>query len=203
MFPFFRQLALMLIGSGYRLRIRGRQLIPERGGLVLVANHVSYIDALFIAASVRRPIRFVMNSRIYGLPVMRRFFALMGAIPIAPRREDPETTERAFEAIAEALERGEAVCIFPEGHLTFDGEVDTFRKGIETIIERTPVPVVPMALRGLWGSVFSRKDGRALARLPSPRRTPAEVVIGAPIPAAQVDSRVLHDHVCGLRGAHA
>ena len=203
MFPFLRRLAILLIALNYRLRVRGRERVPESGAVVLVANHVSYIDALFVAASIRRPIRFVMSSKIYGRSFVRRFFALMGAIPIAPRSEDPETTERAFDEIAEALRAGEAVCIFPEGHLTFDGEIDRFRSGIEHIVARTPAPVVPMALRGLWGSVFSRKHGRALSTLPSPRRSLAEVVIGAPVPANAVDAVTLRTQVSQLRGAAA
>lgn len=203
MFPLVRGLALLLLSLGYRVRIRGGELVPRTGPVVLVANHVSYIDALFVAASVRRPIRFVMSAKIYGLPLVRRFFALMGAIPIASRREDAEATRLAFDSVADALERGEAVCIFPEGHLTADGAIDRFRGGVEQIVARTPAPVVPIALRGLWGSVFSRRHGRALSRLPEPGRRCAEIIIGAPVPAHAVDADRLRAQVLALHAAQA
>ena len=203
LFPFIRILALLIIRTSYRFQVRGQTRVPEQGAVLLIANHVSYIDSLFIAASVRRPIRFVMNARIFATPFARRFFTLMGAIPIASHKENPELLECAFEEIASALESGEAVCIFPEGQLTHDGQVNLFRSGIERIVERTPTPVLPMALRGLWGSVFSRKDGAALRRLPSVKRSATEVVIGAMVSAPDVDAHALRAQVCGLRGSMA
>jgi 1-acyl-sn-glycerol-3-phosphate acyltransferase len=131
---------------------------------VLVCNHVSFVDPLVIAAASRRPIRFVMDHRIYRMPLIGFVFRHMHAIPIAPAREDAAMMEAAFEEVAQALEEGELVAIFPEGRITDTGELYPFRPGVQRIVGRTPVPVIPMALQGLWGSFFSRKDGPAMSR---------------------------------------
>src|SRR5690606_24877829 len=101
-----------------------------------------------------------------GTPLISTLFRHAKTIPIAPQREDPELMERAFERISEELRAGEIVCIFPEGKLTADGRMNPFRPGIERILGETPATVVPMALDGLWGSLFSRKDGAAMQKLP-------------------------------------
>ena len=148
----------------YRVRHEGLDTIPEKGPAVLVCNHVSYMDACLLAGAVRRPIRFVMHRNIYRLPVLNFIFRTGRTIPILSENEDREVFEAAFRDIREGLADGDLFCIFPEGKLTTDGEVDRFRKGIERIVGETPVPVVPMALRGLWGSYFSR-EGRG--RIPT------------------------------------
>src|SRR5262249_7315455 len=134
------------------------------GAAVIVSNHVSFVDALVIAAASRRPIRFVMDHAIYEIPVLNFVFRTGKAIPIASKKEDPARLDRAYDEVAHALAEGELVCIFPEGRLTSDGDLSPFRPGIERIVARTPVPVVPMALRGLWGSFFSRYGGAAMRR---------------------------------------
>jgi 1-acyl-sn-glycerol-3-phosphate acyltransferase len=159
-----RFLAWLLIHSVYRLEKSGLDHIPEHGAALLVCNHVSFVDAIVIMAACRRPIRFVMDHRIFKTPVLRFIFRTGGAIPIASRREDPEMMERAFAEVAAALRAGQLVGIFPEGRLTDSGEIQPFRPGIQRILAETPVPVVPMALRGLWGSFFSRMGGRAMRR---------------------------------------
>jgi len=123
------------------------------------------VDAVVIAACVRRPIRFVMDHRIFRVPLLSFIFRTMRTIPIAPAKEDPQMKDRAFEQAAQALEAGEIVGIFPEGKLTETGELNTFRPGVQQMIATTPVPVVPMALSGLWGSFFSRSsNGKAMRR---------------------------------------
>ncbi|MDA0191150.1 MAG: MFS transporter, partial [Proteobacteria bacterium] len=159
-----RFIVWLLIHSVYRLRVEGLEHIPEEGPAVVVCNHVSFVDALVITAACRRPIRFVMDHRIFRTPILRFVFRESRAIPIAPAREDPAMMERAFDEVARALEAGELVGLFPEGRITDTGELHPFRPGIRRIVERTPVPVVPLALRGLWGSFFSRKDGPAMRR---------------------------------------
>src|SRR3989449_1291895 len=159
-----RFLVWLLVHTIYRMRTRGMENVPEDGAAVVVSNHVSFVDALVIAAACRRPVRFVMDNSYFRMPVLNFFCRTVGAIPIATRKEDPAVMERAFDNVAHALEEGSLVCIFPEGRLTPDGELGAFRPGIERVIQRTPVPVVPMALRGLWGSFFSRVDGRAMRR---------------------------------------
>ncbi len=159
-----RFIVWMLIHTVYRLEKSGLDHIPDEGPAVLVCNHVSFVDALIIAAACRRPIRFVMDHRIFRVPVLNFVFRTSRCIPIASAKEDPAMLERAYEEIASGLEAGDLIGIFPEGRITDNGELYPFRPGIKRIIARTPVPVVPLALRGLWGSFFSRKDGAAMSK---------------------------------------
>jgi 1-acyl-sn-glycerol-3-phosphate acyltransferase len=152
----------LLSHSMYRVEHRNLDLIPDEGAALLVCNHVSFVDALLIGGAVRRPIRFVMYYKIYRLPVLNFIFRTAGAIPIAGRNEDIQIYEKAFTRIAQYLKEGELVCIFPEGKLTSDGEMNEFRGGVTRILEETPVPVIPMALQGLWGSFFSRDPNKGL-----------------------------------------
>ena len=195
-----RFLIWILVHTVYRLRPAGMERIPEEGPAVRVCNHVSFVDAPIIAAACRRPIRFVMDHNIFKIPVLNFIFRTGKAIPIAGMREDPERMEQAFEAIAQALQEGELVCIFPEGKITKDGELNPFRPGLERIIKTTPVPVVPLALRGLWGSFFSRKDGPAMSKRPTRFRSTVYLLCEAPIPAAQVSAAALQQQVLRMRG---
>lgn len=145
----------MLIHTFYKVEKKGLENIPDEGPCVLVCNHVSFVDALVIGGSIQRPVRFVMDHRIFKVPVLNFVFRTAGTIPIASAKEDPVMLEQAYERIDAYLKDGEVVCIFPEGRITDNGDLYPFKKGITRIIERTPVPVIPMALRGLWGS-FSR-----------------------------------------------
>jgi hypothetical protein len=159
-----RFLIWLLVHTVYRLEKSGLEHIPASGPAVLVCNHVSFVDALVIAAACPRPVRFVMDHQIFKIPVLSFVFRTGRAIPIAPAREDPAALERAYDEIAKALEDGDLVGIFPEGKITYDGNLNPFRPGITRIVERTPVPVVPLALRGLWGSFFSRRGGAAMTK---------------------------------------
>jgi hypothetical protein len=164
---------------------------------------VSFVDPLIIMAACRRPIRFVMDHRIFKTPVLRFVFRTGRAIPIAPKKEDPETYEAAFESVARALQNGEVVGIFPEGRITTDGELNAFRPGIEYIVKRTPVPVIPMALRGLFGSFFSRKDGAAMSkplRLLTRFWSRIELVGAPPVAPEALSAAALRDTVLALRG---
>ncbi len=189
-----------LINSIYRIRQLNLSSVPKKGGCVLVCNHVSFVDALIIGGYCKRNVKFVMDYRIFKLPIVGGFFRMVGAIPIAPAHEDEAMKNKAFDKIASALEAGEVVCIFPEGKLTADGEIGEFKKGIEQIIQRTPVPVVPMALKGLWGSWFSRKNGIAMKGVPKMFMAKIELVVGELIPANEVSSQHLRDQVYALYG---
>jgi len=196
-----RFIVWMLIHTFYRIRKQGLEHIPDAGPVVLVCNHVSFVDALVIAGCIRRPVRFVIDHRIYKVPVLNFVFRTAGAIPIAPGREDPEMLARAYDRISRYLEEGEVVCIFPEGALTADGEVRTFRPGIAKIIRRNPVPVIPMALQGLWGSFFSRKGGAAMkGKLPRPLFYRIGLTLGPPVSPAEVRAAGLRERVAALRG---
>ncbi|MCH8497836.1 MAG: MFS transporter [Marinobacter sp.] len=184
----------------YRVRHEGLQQIPEQGPVLLVCNHVSYMDALVIAGAVKRPVRFVMDYRIFKTPVMGGFFRLAKTIPIGPRNKVPEIYDAAFERIDEELDAGHVVCIFPEGRLTTSGEVETFRNGVELILQRRPVTVVPMALRGLWGSFFSHCGGTAFSHWPRRFWSRIELLAGAPVAASEATAAGLQDTVTQLRG---
>ena len=158
-----RFIAWLLIHSVYRLEERGLENVPEEGAAVVVCNHVSFADAVIVMGACRRPMRFVMDHRIFRTPVLSFVFRESRAIPIASAKEDPALLESAFDEVAAALSAGELIAIFPEGAITRTGELQPFRPGIRRILDRNPVPVVPMALSGLWGSVFSRQY-RGIAR---------------------------------------
>ncbi|MRT29691.1 MFS transporter [Herbaspirillum sp. CAH-3] len=196
-----RFLAWILIHTFYRVRIINGQAIPEEGPAVLVCNHVSYVDAIAIMAASPRPVRFVMDHQIFRIPVMSWLFRNVRAIPIAPVKEDPWLTEKAFVDIAQALHEGELVCIFPEGKLTRDGEINPFKGGVQKIIDRSPVPVLPMALRGLWGSLFSRDPSNPVARtFKRGLFSRLELAVGEPIAPVAVSPEGLQEQVRALRG---
>jgi len=195
---FTMRFMIWLLGHAmYRVEHRDLQRIPDEGAALLVCNHVSYVDALLMAGAVRRPIRFVMYYKIYRLPVLHFIFRTAGAIPIAGRGEDEATYERAFARVAQYLAEGELVCIFPEGKLSTDGEIDAFKGGINRILAETPVPVIPLALQGLWGSFFSRDPNKGLFKRFWSRVT---LVAGDAVPAEAAKPGVLREKVAALRG---
>jgi 1-acyl-sn-glycerol-3-phosphate acyltransferase len=200
---FLRFIAWILSRVMYRLTLRGHEHVPETGPCVLVCNHVSFVDWLIIGGSIRRPARFVMDHRIAATPVLSLLFKQGKTIPIAPEREDKALLEAAFVKIAEELRAGEIVCIFPEGKVTKTGELNPFKGGIERIVRETPVPVIPMVLSGLWGSMFSRKDGPAGSKLPRRFRARLRLSIGEPVPAAEVTAALLEARVRDLLAADA
>jgi 1-acyl-sn-glycerol-3-phosphate acyltransferase len=196
-----RFITWMLVNTLYRVRVDGMQHLPEEGPALLVCNHVSFMDPLLLMANLRRPARFVMYYKIFHTPLLRFVFRTAKAIPIAGHKEDPAVLQQAYDAIDAALAGGELVCIFPEGGLTADGEIAPFRPGLENILARRPVPVVPLALRGLWGSVWSRRDTR-LGRMRVPRRFRArvELVVDAPVSPQVASAATLEARVRELRG---
>ncbi|PAA11663.1 MFS transporter [Pseudomonas fragi] len=196
---FSMRFLIWLLGhSMYRVQHKHLELIPDEGAALLVCNHVSYVDALLIGGAVRRPIRFVMYYKIYDLPVLNFIFRTAGTIPIAGRGEDEAIHDQAFDRIARYLADGELVCIFPEGKLTTDGQIDEFKAGVMRILERTPVPVIPMALQGLWGSFFSRDPHKGFFHRLWSRVT---LVAGTPIAAGDATQKLLRERVMALRGA--
>jgi 1-acyl-sn-glycerol-3-phosphate acyltransferase len=147
----------------YRFKVQGDDNIPTQGAAVLVCNHVSFVDAVLLMAASPRPIYFLMDHQIFKVPVLGWLFRLAKAIPIAPRAQDPQAYEAAFDAAAKVLQDGDLLCIFPEGGITRDGTLQEFKGGIMKILERTAqqgtqVQVIPMALTNLWGSFFSRVE---------------------------------------------
>jgi len=197
-----RFMAWVLVHTVYRVRLVHAERIPSEGAAVLVCNHVSYVDAIVIMAESPRPIRFVMDHQIFRSPFFGWVFRHAKAIPIAPAHEDPAALATAYDACAAALAEGDLVCIFPEGKLTRTGEMNPFRRGVTEILKRSPVSVVPMALRGLWGSAFSRHaesgQERPVRRGLTSRLT---LAVGEPIAAPDATLERLQDAVEQLRGA--
>jgi 1-acyl-sn-glycerol-3-phosphate acyltransferase len=200
-----RFLAWVLVRTVYRVSTRGRDNIPMEGGAVLVCNHVSFVDAAVLMGESPRPIRFVMDHRIFKVPVLNWLFKQVGAIAVASAKDNPVILEGAYQRIDAALRAGELVCIFPEGRITKDGELNVFRPGVQRIVERTPVPVVPLALRGLWGSFFSRFGGAAFAEpldalLRRGLRSNLEIVVGEAMAPEIASAERLQASVARLRG---
>jgi 1-acyl-sn-glycerol-3-phosphate acyltransferase len=187
----------------YRVKRYNLDVVPEEGAVVLVCNHVTFVDTLFIAGSIQRNIRFVMDRAFFKIPVLNYIFRKGRVILIASKKEYPDVYEKAFEEISLALRNGEPVCIFPEGKLTLDGNMDIFKPGIEKILAKDPVTIIPLALRGLWGSFFSRKKGSALSRWSRGFRSRVEVIAGEPVAPQGVTAEYLHDLVSSLRGDKA
>jgi 1-acyl-sn-glycerol-3-phosphate acyltransferase len=197
-----RFLSWVMVRGLYRLRLHGIEAnVPDEGAALIVCNHVSYMDALILSATIPRPVRFVMYYKIFNIPVMRWIFRTAKAIPIAGAREDSALMQAAFDEVDKALADGELVCIFPEGALTRDGEMGAFKSGVEKILERRPVPVVPMALRGMWASMWSRRDTR-LGRMRVPRRFRAHVEVAAApaLAGREATADILEQQVRQLRG---
>ncbi|TDJ39692.1 MAG: MFS transporter [Gammaproteobacteria bacterium] len=195
-----RFLAWIIISVFYRIRPVGSQNIPDEGPAVIVCNHVSYMDPIILGGSIRRPMRFVMYYKIFDIPLLNVFFRAAKAIPIAAAHEDEQLMNDAFATIDAELADGNLVCIFPEGGITGDGEVQQFRPGIEKIIERRAVPVIPVALGRLWGSWFSRNQRGGIRKIPGRLFAKVPVTIGAAIPASEVSAAKLELLVRSLRG---
>ena len=195
----------------YRFRVSGDANIPVSGPAVLACNHVSFVDAILLMAASPRPIRFLMDHRIFKVPVLGWLFRLAKAIPVAPQKEDPVAYAAAFEAAAQVLRKGDLLGIFPEGAITADGTLQPFRGGIVKIVQRAEqegldVPVVPVALTNLWGSFFSRIErvhGKPTAMVRPLRRglfNRVGVRAGAPLPAAGLTTEHLQARVGELLG---
>ena len=195
-----RFVAFILTRLIYRFKVRGDEHIPTTGAAILVCNHVSFVDAVLLMAASPRPIRFIMDHRIFAIPVLGWMFKLAKAIPIAPQKDDPKTYEAAFEQARQVLAEGDLLGIFPEGGITKDGELGEFKGGVMKILESQPVPVVPLALQNLWGSFFSRvEQGNAMVR-PFRRGAFSRVglIAGEPLAPAAVTPALLREKVAGL-----
>jgi 1-acyl-sn-glycerol-3-phosphate acyltransferase len=196
-----RFLAWILIHTIHRVHTIDIERIPETGPAVLVCNHVSYVDAIVIGAASPRPIRFVMDHNIFKTPFLGWIFRTAKAIPIAPFKEDPWLMEKAYIEIAQALHEGDLVCIFPEGKLTRTGDMSEFKGGIAKIVERSQVPVIPMALRGLWGSILTRDPGKLFERsFTRGLRSKLALAVGAPVEPQLATPDYLYQQVLALRG---
>ncbi len=194
-----RFVAFVMARFIYRFAVRGDENIPTEGAAILACNHVSFIDAVLLMAASPRPIRFIMDSAIFRLPVIGWFFRLAKAIPIAPQKVDAQTYEQAFARAKQVLDDGDLLCIFPEGAISRDGQLAEFKGGVMRLLATNPVPVVPLALQNLWGSFFSRVDGKAMSR-PFRRGLFSRVglVAGPAMAASAVTPAALRERVAAL-----
>ena len=195
-----RFIAWVLSRLVYRFKVSGENNIPVQGAAILVCNHVSFIDAVLLMAASPRPIYFVMDHQIFKVPVLGWLFKLAKAIPIAPKAQNPAAYEAAMAAAAKVLQDGDLLAIFPEGGITKDGTLQEFKGGIMKVLEKQPVPVIPMALTNLWGSFFSRvENGGAMVR-PFRRGLLSRVGlnVGQAVPAGQVSPQLLQNRVAQL-----
>jgi 1-acyl-sn-glycerol-3-phosphate acyltransferase len=195
-----RFLAWVLVRLIYRVRVRGSEHVPEHGPALVVCNHVAFTDPIVLTAACRRPMRFVMDAGIFRIPVLSLVFRGMKAIPVASAKEDVAVRERAFAAVAAELRDGQVVCIFPEGRLTPDGGIGEFKPGVLRILAETPVPVVPAAVSGLWGSMFSRQEKQVWRRWPKRFLSHVDIAVGPPVPPGEVALEDLRARVAALRG---
>ena len=195
-----RFIAFILTRCIYRFKVQGETHIPVAGAAILVCNHVSFIDAVVLMAASPRPIRFIMDHRIFAVPVLGWLFKLAKAIPIAPQKEDPVAYERAFTQARAVLADGELLAIFPEGGITRDGSLGEFKGGVMKVLQTHPVPVVPLALQNLWGSFFSRIEGGTAMVRPFRRGLFSSVglVAGPALPPAEVTPALLRERVAAL-----
>ena len=192
--------AWLLVHSLYRIGKQDLKNIPREGPALLICNHISFVDPIILGAIVDRPVRFVMYHKIYELPIAHHLFKQAKAIPIASAKVDSDLLNKAYDDIADTLERGELVCIFPEGGLTPDGDIQTFKRGTEKILARTPVPVVPMALQGLWGTWFSRYGGSAMKGWPRNWLKKIILKTGELVQPEEAKLELLQQRVEALRG---
>ena len=197
--PMMRISIFVLVNMWYRLRIRGIENIPDEGAAIVVCNHVSFMDALVMGGASPRPLRFLMDKPIYESPWLNWFFRMAGAIPVASERRDPKGMRRALDMVSKALQNGEVVMLFPEGRLTRNGHMNEFRRGVDLILKRDPVPVVPAALSGLWGSWSSRYDGMPFKGVPRRFRAKVCLSFGAPMASETATRESLQASVAALK----
>jgi len=176
-----RLVLFMVTHSIYRIRVAGRDNIPESGGALFVSNHMSLVDALLLLASTDRPIRFLIFKDIYDQPHIKPFAKMIRAIPISSQLRPRDMIHSLREA-SDAIRNGEIVCIFAEGQITRIGQLLPFRRGLERIMKGVNAPIVPVNLDGVWGSIFSYERGRFLWKLPRKIPYPVTVSFGAPMP---------------------
>ena len=195
-FAVIKIMCVLLVKALFKLKVSGAGNIPSNGPCILASNHVTYFDWAILSSFSPRPIRFTMFVG-YFLKPLRWFFALAQVVPICSKALDPEVYERAFDELSSHLRQSRMICIFPEGMLTLDGEMHEFKHGIDKILKRNPVPVVPIRLSyslfGHWSSKSSdhyRFFNRPIIR----------VVFGKKMEPETVDAHSLEDVVRSLRG---
>ena len=197
---FVRLVCWLLIHAVYRVRTENFHHIPEEGPALIVCNHVSFFDPPLVYGHLPRPARFLMWYGFYELPVIGKAFSWVKAIPIGTQRERPELVAQAFDTIERELKDGRLVVVFPEGGITRAGDINKFQPGIDRIIARTPVPVIPVAIRGMWGTWSSRERGGAFKGIPSSFFKRITLVADEPVAPEEAGRLAMFKKVQELRG---
>ena len=179
---FLRLLLVLLTNTIYRIRIRGRDNIPDKGGVLFVSNHLSYIDAFFLFASIDRPVRFIMSAEAYRNWYLKPFAKILQVIPM-PTRQRPRGIVKALREASARIKAGEVVCIFAEGQVSRTGNLLPFRRGFVRIMRDLDNPIIPVNLGGVWGSIFSYERGRFIWKMPKRIPYPVSVDFGQPMAA--------------------
>lgn len=194
---FVRLICRMIVWIFFKVSVEGKENLPEGGPYLLAGNHITYVDWAILYSQFDIPVRFIMYYKYSKWPIVKWAFKQQRAIPIGSASEGRTHLTRAFDEVSERLQSGDVVCIFPEGALTRDGELLRFRRGIDKILKRDPVPVVPFKFEGLWGTYFSWSDGppgqKPLRKL---FRQPIKLKIGKPV--QNTSSKELQDKVTEL-----
>ena len=165
----------------YPLRVRGWENLPRRGGVLLVSNHVSFVDWLLLTAAAKRPVRFLISKEFYDSPWLKPFVCVARVIPI-PSGFRPHEIALALQRCGDAIRAGDVVCVFAEGGITRAGTLQPFQRGFEKIMRGVDAPIVPVALDGVWGSIFSFAGGKFFWKRPRQLRRPVTVSFGRPLP---------------------
>lgn len=192
---FLRFVMWVLANVMYRMKVEGQENVPTQGSALIISNHVSFVDWMLLGAAIPRPVCFVYHQDFSGGWFIQRLLSRAKAIPIASKKENPELLEKAFQTVKKELESGELVGLFPEGKITYDGNINPFRPGMERILGETPVPVVPVAIRGMWGSFFSREGGRAIKKMPKRFWSRVTIQIGKPVAASEAHPELMQQKV--------
>jgi len=195
---FLRLVSWLLVHSVYRIKTKNMERIPADGPALIVCNHAGFVDPAILLPAIPRPARFVMFGDFYNWPIVKYIFKGLKSIPIMPKRLDPKLFTQAFDTIEQELEAGKLVVVFPEGGITLDGEVRRFQPGIEQIIKRTPVPVIPVAIHGVWGTWSSRHKGSAFTGIPKAFMKQITVSCGDPVPPEEMDRVMIREKVLAL-----
>jgi len=182
---------MVVMNIFYKVEVEGAENIPLNGPFVIASNHVSFLDWAFIAAASPRPIRWVIDHAYYYKPGLPFWFKQAKLIPIATRKENEELLKNAFDGVANSVKGGHVIGLFPEGFISRNGQLKRFQPGVSKIVKEHSVPVVPVSLSGLWGSIFSYEGGKVIFKMPKTFRRKVKITIGKPLAATEFDIKKL------------
>ena len=184
----------------YRVKIINPEKRPSKGPFILVSNHVSFVDWMFISASLRKPVRFIMSYKYLKNPIIKLLLTEAKVIPISNSFDKPDVLLKSFKQIEKELQDNQILCMFPEGKFTTNGKLKNFKTGIEKISKNNQVDVIPVALKGMWGSYWSVKHGDTFFKKPKRIRAQVEVIYGDRVSYEIITAELLQEKVQALLG---